>query len=109
MLHQCGKKVKTKGQKVLGANSNVCRSYRGITDRVGVGLPIMNRVNIDLRFSEMKRFYWIKIINTYTEREKETGKSSWKEFGKIQINKTNCSSVFVVEYIYMMHQILPSK
>ena len=28
MLQQCDKKVKTKSQKVLRANSNVCRSYR---------------------------------------------------------------------------------
>ena len=27
ILHQCEKKVKTKSQKVLGANSYVCRSY----------------------------------------------------------------------------------
>ena len=26
-LHQCGKKVKIKSQKVLESNSNVCRSY----------------------------------------------------------------------------------
>ena len=30
-LHQCGKKVKTKSQKVFGAISNVCRIYRGKT------------------------------------------------------------------------------
>ena len=30
-LHQCGKRVNTKRQKVLGANSYVCRSYRGKT------------------------------------------------------------------------------
>ena len=34
-LHQCGKKVKTKSQKVLGASSYVCRSYRGKTGRGG--------------------------------------------------------------------------
>ena len=28
-LHQCGKRVKIKSQKVLEANSNVCRSYMG--------------------------------------------------------------------------------
>ena len=37
ILHQCGKKVKTKSQKVLGANSYVFRSYRGETDRWKVG------------------------------------------------------------------------
>ena len=48
MLRKCGKRVKTKTQKVFGANSYVCRSYRGTTDRVGCFaplLPILNRVN----------------------------------------------------------------
>ena len=30
-LDQCGKRVKTYSQKVLGSNSYVCRSYRGKT------------------------------------------------------------------------------
>ena len=29
VLRQCGKRVKTKSQKVLGFNSYVCKSYRG--------------------------------------------------------------------------------
>ena len=29
IFHQCDKRVKTKSQNVLGAKSNVCRSYRG--------------------------------------------------------------------------------
>ena len=29
ILHQCDKSVKTKSQKVLAANSYVCRTYRG--------------------------------------------------------------------------------
>ena len=37
ILHQCGKRVKSKGQKVLEAYSNVCRGYRRET-------PILNRV-----------------------------------------------------------------
>ena len=32
ILHQRGKKVKTKSQKVLAANFYVCSSYRGITE-----------------------------------------------------------------------------
>ena len=49
LLHHCGKRVKTKSQKVFGANSYVCRSYRGKTGR-GMGsfcppIPILNRVN----------------------------------------------------------------
>ena len=31
ILHQCGKRVKTKRQKVLRADFYVCRSYRGKT------------------------------------------------------------------------------
>ena len=41
--------VKTKSQKVLGANSYLCRSYRGKTGRLSGrgafwGPPILNRV-----------------------------------------------------------------
>ena len=36
ILHQCSKRVKIKCQKVLGANSYVCRSYRGKTRRGGL-------------------------------------------------------------------------
>ena len=38
ILHQCDKRFKTKSQKVLGANSYVCRSYRGKIGR-GTFLP----------------------------------------------------------------------
>ena len=34
VLHQYGKRVKTKSQKVFGTNSYVCKSYRGKTGRV---------------------------------------------------------------------------
>ena len=48
MLHQCGKKVTTKSQKVLGANSYICKSFKGKNWlRVGAflaPLPILNRV-----------------------------------------------------------------
>ena len=33
ILHHCGKRVKTKSLKVLGANFYVCRSYREKTGR----------------------------------------------------------------------------
>ena len=39
ILHQCGKRVKTKSQKVLGPNSYVCRSHRGKTGRGGLFGP----------------------------------------------------------------------
>ena len=40
ILHQCGKTVKTKGQNVLGANSSVCKSYRGKNCTEGTILPL---------------------------------------------------------------------
>ena len=44
---QCGKKIKLKGQKVLGANSFVCGSYRGKTSRVSFSSPVsLNRVKV---------------------------------------------------------------
>ena len=33
ILHQCGKRVKIKSQKVLGAKPYVCGRYRGKTGR----------------------------------------------------------------------------
>ena len=38
-LHQCGKRVKTKSQKVLEPNSDICRSYRESTGRWGAFWP----------------------------------------------------------------------
>ena len=52
-LHQCGKRVKTKNQKVLGANFYLNRSYRGETGREGLFAPspphllIQNRLNVN--------------------------------------------------------------
>ena len=40
ILQNCYKRVKTKIQKILGATSYVCRSYRG-----KIPPPILNRVN----------------------------------------------------------------
>ena len=47
ILHQCGKRVKTKSQNVLWATSYVCRNYMGKTGGGGCFLlpPILNRVN----------------------------------------------------------------
>ena len=46
ILHNCGKRVKTKSQEVLGAKSYVCRSYTGKTGRAAfLPPPIPNRVN----------------------------------------------------------------
>ena len=51
ILCQCGKRVKTKSQKVFGANSYVCRSYWGKGKLVGGPVcppppPILNRVKV---------------------------------------------------------------
>ena len=52
VLHQCKKRVKTKIQKVLGANSYVCRSYRGKTSRGDIfGLP--SCIGLILRIPEL--------------------------------------------------------
>ena len=65
----------------------------------------MVKFNIDLSFSEMRKLYWIKFINAYTQRERIL-KSLQKELWKFQVNKTNFGGVFAAKYIYMMHQIL---
>ena len=44
VLHQCGKRVKNKCQKVLGANFYVCRNDRRKTGRSLFAPPILNRV-----------------------------------------------------------------
>ena len=50
ILHQSGKRNKTKGERILGVNSNVCRNYREKTGRGGGFFPssILNRVNPNL-------------------------------------------------------------
>ena len=45
ILHESVKRVKTKSQKVLGANSYVCRSYREKTGRGEAFCPL-NRVKL---------------------------------------------------------------
>ena len=59
ILHQSVRGIEAKSQKVLGANTYVCRSYRGKTGRV-VFLaslpPILNRVNISIHSSSLNIF-----------------------------------------------------
>ena len=45
ILHQCGKRVKTKSQKVLGANCYVFRSYKRENGRG----PLMKRIKVDIQ------------------------------------------------------------
>ena len=66
------------------------------------------KFNIELSFSEMRRFYWIKLINAYTQREKESGGVHKTNF---EVNKINFGSAFVVKYInicitFWIYQIL---
>ena len=63
MLHQCGKRVKNKSQKVLGGNSYVCRSYREKTGKWGLfapSPPILNKVKCKCSFT----FSWKRSFNT---------------------------------------------
>ena len=50
---KCDKRVKTKGKKVFGANSYVCRSYRENTGREGLfGPSVLNKVKKSFLISE---------------------------------------------------------
>ena len=68
ILHQCCKRVKTKSQKILGANSCFCRSYRGKAGRGIFYPPILNRVkDIDDNknfWKTIKPFFSYKGLNT---------------------------------------------
>ena len=83
------------------------------------------KFDIDLSFSEKLRFYWIKVINTYAnrerkiEREGERKTERVKESGRVRVhqrnfkvNETNSGGrVFLVKYIYisvifLMYEIL---
>ena len=67
ILHQCGKKIKTKIQEVLGSNSNVSRSYREKTGRGPFLAPtILNRVNIHIeRLNTARCTSWIIIQSCF--------------------------------------------
>ena len=83
------------------------------------------KFDIDLSFSEKLRFYWIKVINTYAnrerkiEREGERKTERVKESGRVRVhqrnfkvNETNSGGrVFLLKYIYisvifLMYEIL---
>ena len=67
MLLWCGKKVKTKSQKVLEASSYVCRSYRGKTGRGGflVSTPILNR---DKYFLNLGIPSWLNCFSDFSKK-----------------------------------------
>ena len=64
ILHQCGKRIKTKSQNVLGAKSYICKSYRqktgGVCLFVPPPTPILNRVKTNLEAFD--RFFCQSII-----------------------------------------------
>ena len=69
ILHQCGKKVKTKCQTVLGANIYVSRGYRGKTGTWAflhplLLCPILNRANFDAGMLEI----YLRITNSNDHR-----------------------------------------
>ena len=65
ILHQCGKRVKTIIRKVLGANSNVCRSYRGKIARGPFCPPILNKVNATMsEVAGHRKFIEIILVST---------------------------------------------
>ena len=54
-IHHCGKRVETKSQKVFGANSYVCRSWKGKTGR-GLFWLILSRIGLKLNSFISYRF-----------------------------------------------------
>ena len=68
------------------------------------------KFNIDLSFIEMRRFYWMRFIQSQREREKESGRvgqSSSKELWKFRKNETNSGGrLFLVKYIYICNRFL---
>ena len=60
ILHKCGKRVKTKIQKVLRANCNVCRNYRAKTGR-GPFCPTPSWVGLSIssvNVTKCGHIYW---------------------------------------------------
>ena len=75
-LHHCGKRVKSKSQNVLRANSYICRSYRGKTGREAFWPhsrppppPILNgvKVNDRVRISKYENIFAKRYIASWSE------------------------------------------
>ena len=58
----------------------------------------MVKFNIDLSFSEMRKLYWIKFINAYTQREKE----SWRVYKR---NYENSKLIRQILLVYLRQNI----
>ena len=90
ILHQFGKRVKTKSQKFLGTNSYVCRSYRKKTGRGGDFLapPILNRVkdhsfSMNAKFSKKLAFltpWYAQLVSFCFQGQLLGGFTSTKDF-----------------------------
>ena len=106
-------------------NSVVSKWYQTLDDKSMSVCIHRVKFDIDLSFSEKKRFYWIKFINAYTnrerkiEREGERKTEREKESGRVRVhqrnfkvNETNSGGrVFLVKYIhiciiFLMYEIL---
>ena len=62
--YRCGKRVNTNSQKVFGANSHVCISYRGKTNRGAFLLLILNRVMMRNKFRSSLQISEILFVST---------------------------------------------
>ena len=67
ILHQCGKRVKSKCRKVLGTSSYVCRSYRGKTVRGGfLSYPLPSPLNrVDRHIIHKKSLVYRKSLGNH--------------------------------------------
>ena len=65
ILHNSGKSVETKSQKICGTSSDICRSYKGNTSRVTFFLNRINEVEAFVTIGiciQMQIYIFSKII-----------------------------------------------
>ena len=63
------------------------------------------KFNIDLSFGEMRRLYWIKFINAYTQREIKSGRVHERTYENYNLIR-QILVVYLSQNIYMKYQIL---
>ena len=59
---------------------------------------LKDKFNIDFSCSELRRLYWIKFINEYKQREKESGRVHERDFG-------NSKSIRQILVVYLWYNI----
>ena len=59
---------------------------------------LKDKFNIDFSCSELRRLYWIKFINEYKQREKESGRVHERNFG-------NSKSIRQILVVYLWYNI----